>query len=84
MPLRRIDGVGRARDVGQRALGPQPLRGLVSRDAKEIDLMLVIDDSIASVMDYFQIFIERMMMCRGAAAFLGCTFRIRCNGTVLS
>ena len=57
---------------------------VVKRDAKEIDLMLQIDDTIASVMDYFQIFIERMMMCRGAAAFLGCTFRIKCNGTVLS
>ena len=32
-------------------------------------------------MHYFEIFLARMVMCRKAAAFLGCTFEIVINGT---
>ena len=38
---------------------------------KEITLFLEIDSSISSVMDYFEIFLGRMIMCRKAAEFLG-------------
>jgi uncharacterized protein len=59
-------------------------RLVVKPEQHEIDLVLTIDGSIATVMDYFEIFITRMAMCRAAAQFLGCSFRIIGNGTVLS
>ena len=57
---------------------------LVDRVAREVTLQLTVDTSIASVMDYFEIFLERMVMCRSASAFLGCDFNIVCNGTLIS
>ncbi|MBN2082650.1 HD domain-containing protein [bacterium] len=54
---------------------------LVDPNVHEIKLELQIDNNIASVMDYFEIFMERMVMCRNASQFLGCSFRISCNGT---
>lgn len=57
---------------------------VVEPELREIRLELVIDDKIASVMDYFEIFMERMVMCRNASEFLGCNFRITCNGTSIS
>jgi hypothetical protein len=51
---------------------------------REIHLELTIDTQIASVMDYFQIFLSRMEMCRGAAQHLGCGFRLRINETFLT
>jgi metal-dependent HD superfamily phosphatase/phosphodiesterase len=51
---------------------------------REIHLELQIDHQIASVMDYFQIFLSRMEMCRGASQYLGCGFRLRINNTFLT
>ena len=51
--------------------------------AKEILLHLTIDTSISSVMDYFEIFLGRMMMCRKAAERLGMRFRLHINGQAL-
>lgn len=51
---------------------------------RELRLELQVDDEIASVMDYFQIFLSRMEMCRSAANFLDCRFRLEINDTVLS
>lgn len=50
-------------------------------DAAErtITLELTIDTSIASVMQYFEIFMPRMQMCRRAANHLNCIFRITMN-----
>ncbi len=50
---------------------------------KEIELTLEIDTSFASVMEYFEIFLTRMVMCRRAANMLGYEFRLRVNGTAL-
>ena len=57
---------------------------VVDAAVREIRLELKIDDTIASVMDYFEIFLSRMVMCRNAAAFLGCEFHISCNGRSIS
>ena len=51
----------------------------VDAEARTITLELTIDTSIASVMQYFEIFMPRMQMCRRAAHHLGCTFRITMN-----
>ena len=56
---------------------------VVEPGLKEIRLELAIDSSIASVMDYFEIFMDRMVMCRSAAAYLGCDFNIVANGTLI-
>jgi len=48
---------------------------------KKITLSLEIDDGICSVMDYFEIFLDRMLMCRRAADFLKTTFSLIINGT---
>ncbi|MBQ9748117.1 MAG: HD domain-containing protein [Clostridia bacterium] len=50
-------------------------------DAKQnITLTLTIDTSVGSVMDYFEIFLERMILCRKAADKLGLYFRLNING----
>ena len=54
---------------------------LVHGDAHVITLELEIDTTIIQVMHYFEIFLARMVMCRKAADFLGCTFGIVINGT---
>ena len=40
-----------------------------------------IDTSICAVMDYFEIFLNRMTLCRSAAAFLGMDFELIINET---
>ena len=50
---------------------------------ENITLNLKIDTEIGSVMDYFEIFLERMILCRKAAETLGLRFRLRINGQSL-
>ncbi len=45
-----------------------------------ITLSLTVDTDISAVLEYFEIFLERMLLCRRAAAFLGCTFSLFING----
>lgn len=52
----------------------------VDPEAKRIRLELEIDTEAASIMEYFEIFISRMMLCRRSAETLGCTFRLSING----
>lgn len=55
----------------------------VDKQAKTAELELQIDTSICPVMDYFEIFLARMSMCRRAADFLGLNFQLLINGTRL-
>ncbi len=52
----------------------------VNNEEKKIALELEIDTDISQVMDYFEIFLDRMTMCRRAADTLGCEFEIVING----
>ena len=52
----------------------------VKREKQVIQMDLVLDDEMCSVMDYFEIFLERMMMCKRAAEVLGCKFKLVANG----
>lgn len=52
----------------------------VSSEEKTITLDITLDDAICSVLDYFEIFLERMLMCRRAAEMLGCRFSLLANG----
>ncbi len=55
----------------------------VDGEAKTITLELEIDTTIIQLMYYFEIFLKRMIMCRRAAEFLGCSFGLVMNGTRL-
>lgn len=52
----------------------------VSPDTREIALELTVDVRSADVMEYFEIFAQRMAICRRAAEHLGCKFRLAING----
>lgn len=47
---------------------------------KTINLELATDEKSASVMEYFEIFLSRMLMCRRAADFFGYKFGLVING----
>jgi metal-dependent HD superfamily phosphatase/phosphodiesterase len=55
----------------------------VKGEEKLISLFLNIDTTISSKMEYFEIFLGRMMMCRKAADFLGGAFELIMNKTKL-
>lgn len=51
----------------------------LSEDKKLVTLTLKIDTEISSIMDYFEIFLGRMKLCRSAAEKLGASFKLRIN-----
>ncbi len=55
----------------------------VDDDRKHITLELTIDPNISHVMEYFEIFMTRMMASRKAAKYLGATFGLSVNGNRL-
>jgi metal-dependent HD superfamily phosphatase/phosphodiesterase len=55
----------------------------VDDDRKHITLELTIDQNISHVMEYFEIFMTRMLASRKAAKFLGATFGLSVNGNRL-
>lgn len=52
----------------------------VDKEKKEVTLLLKIDTEISSVMNYFEIFLGRMLMCKKAALKLGLEFKLIING----
>lgn len=52
-------------------------------DKKTLRVKLELDDNICSLMDYFEIFLERMIMCKRASEVLGCKFKLVANGSKL-
>lgn len=52
----------------------------VDIEKKTIALNLEVDETICTMYEYFDIFLERMLMSRGAAEMLGAMFRLRVNG----
>lgn len=55
----------------------------VDIEKRTLTLELLIDTTLCKIMEYFEIFLERMAMCRRAAEFLDCQFRLVINGTEL-
>ena len=51
----------------------------VDKENKDIYLILEIEDSISPVMEYFEIFLNRMLMCKNAAKTLGLKFKLIIN-----
>lgn len=56
---------------------------IVEKEKRIIQMELELDDSICTVMDYFEIFLKRMIMCRRAAERLNCKFKLMANGSKL-
>ena len=55
----------------------------LNTEEKKITLELMIDTQQSTVMDYFEIFLSRMLMCKKAAQFLGLSFQLRINGMTM-
>ena len=55
----------------------------VDPEEKTITLSLSIDTEISPVMEYFEIFLSRMVICQKAANVLGCKFQLIINDTRL-
>jgi len=51
----------------------------LNEESKDIILKLSIDTKICAVMDYFEIFLGRMLLCRRAAAYLKLRFKLVIN-----
>lgn len=47
---------------------------------KVITLEIELDENICSMIDYFEIFLDRMLMCKRAAEVLGLRFKMTANG----
>ena len=52
---------------------------IINEDHTLITLELKIDTNYGSVMDYFEIFLERMILCRKAAEMIGLHFKLNIN-----
>ena len=52
-------------------------------ERRTLTLSLGINTEFCAVMDYFEIFLERMLLCRRAAEFLELTFKLDINGLSL-
>ncbi|MDW8191876.1 MAG: HD domain-containing protein [Synergistota bacterium] len=55
----------------------------VDKDSRKITLEIEIDTEISQVMEYFEIFLTRMLISRKAAHILGCEFGLVINGVKL-
>lgn len=55
----------------------------IKTEVKTIELVLEVDTSYASMMEYFEIFLTRMVMCRKSCLVFGYDFMLNVNGTRL-
>lgn len=53
-------------------------------EKKEVILSLIVDTDIFEVMEYFEIFLSRMIMCKKAAQVLGLNFKLYINETPIT
>ncbi len=58
-------------------------RLLVRPEEKTIKMEIDIDNGVCSVMEYFEIFLTKMLMSRRAAEYLGCKFQLLINNNRL-
>lgn len=55
----------------------------IDKQKRIIYLRLEIDTEICPVIKYFEIFLQRMLMCKRAAAYLNVWFHLEINGAIL-
>ena len=49
---------------------------VVNAEDKTITLNILLDSTYSSALDYFEIFLNRMVLCKKAAKLLGCEFKL--------
>jgi hypothetical protein len=80
--VRRVEDV--AVDIHDRVnYSVQSAKLAVDAEEKQVVLTIEIDTQYGSIMDYFVIFTERMLLCRRAARKLGLEFKLVINGQPL-
>ncbi len=55
----------------------------IDDERSHITLKLELDTEFCAVMDYFEIFLKRMLLCKSAAEKLGLSFKLDINGQIL-
>ena len=55
----------------------------INEDKTIVKLKLTVDTKYGSVMEYFEIFMKRMLLCRQSAETLGLSFHLKINGQKL-
>ncbi len=55
----------------------------IDKPARTITLVLTIDSKVSTLADYFEIFLERMLLCRKAAKFFDFKFHLTINGVAM-
>lgn len=55
----------------------------LSRADRTFTLTLSINTGVCAVMEYFEIFLDRMLLCRKAAEFFDLSFKLEINGSAL-
>ena len=55
----------------------------ITEDHTQMILDLTVDTQVSSIMEYFEIFMKRMLLCQKAARKLGLSFRVTINGQSL-
>lgn len=55
----------------------------IDNEKKTMTLFLIIDTEICAVMDYFEIFLDRMLLSRKAAEFFKYAFKLNINNSML-
>ena len=55
----------------------------IREEQKVLELSLTVDTTVSSVMEYFEIFMNRMLMCQTASNCLGLQFQLNINGQQL-
>lgn len=55
----------------------------LSPDKTSVTLDMRVDNQVSSVMEYLEIFMKRMLLCRQAAQRLGLVFHLQINGQLL-
>lgn len=56
---------------------------LINKEQQEFVLSMTIDTQISSILEYFEIFMERMLLCRRAAQFFHMQFKIYINHSLM-
>ena len=56
---------------------------LLDTEAGTVTLDLELDTTVCAVMEYFEIFLQRMLLCRRAAEFFSLQFRLEINDQIL-
>ncbi len=56
---------------------------IIKEKKKEILFAIELDEKICSMMDYFEIFLYRMLMCKKACEVLGLKFKMTANGNMI-